>query len=157
MLHRICIILNSILYLLFIFLALFALIVERDFSSLSLTIVSAIFLSSGISLWFNFICSRVNKINKERTAISGHFKNTGKMVFILNILNLLAIFFLLIAAIVDLYSTSGIQRITLFAILVLLTILIVGLSALVNLIFYTKALRKNKTLVNESINEIGTI
>lgn len=159
MLYRICIILNSVLYFLFIFLALFALIIERDFSNLSLTIISSIFLSAGISLWFNFICNRVNKINKERAAITDRLKITGKVLFTLSILNMLAIFFLIIAAIVDLYSKTDFdgERLTSFVIFVLLIILIVALSALVNLIFFTKALRKNKALVNESINEIGTI
>jgi hypothetical protein len=159
MLYRISIILNSVLYFLFIFLALFALIVERDFSNLSLTIVSAIFLSAGISLWFNFSCSKVNKMNKERAPVSDSLRITGRVLFTLNILNVLAILFLIIAAIVDLYSKPVFdgERISPFMIFVLLVIFVVALSAVVNLIFYTKAFRKNKVLVYESINEIGTI
>jgi phosphoglycerol transferase MdoB-like AlkP superfamily enzyme len=113
---------------------------------------------SGVFLWFNFICYRINKFNNEHLSISKRLKIIGTTIFAFNILNVLGILFILVAAIHDYSITISNTDGRIAPLLIpLFALLLVCLSAIINLVFYIRTLRKNKALVNDLINEIGVI
>jgi hypothetical protein len=116
-----------------------------------------IFIIYAILLWFNFICSKLYKYNKEKINIPGRMKNTGKVFFILVLLIIIGIFVCAIAAYFSFLENDTLSNVwqrTSFAIFLCVFVLS-ALTAISNLIFFTESIRSNKVIVNEFINDIG--
>ena len=155
--YRISLVVNTLLSLLFIFISLYAVVIENDFSTTSLSIAGTLFIMSTIFLWFDIICFKVNKVNKELSFISKRLKNTGNVIFVFTLLTVLAVIFFTVLAFIefpDSDTSSSKFRVIIFAI-TLFIFLLTAVTGVMNLIFFRKALRKNKAVVNQFINDIG--
>jgi membrane protease YdiL (CAAX protease family) len=158
MIYRICRVINITICFLFIILALYSVVVLNDFSANSLTMAGIVFITYALLLWFNFICNKLDKYNKERIILSRPIKNTGKVFFILVLFIAIGIFVSAVAAwfsFSENYSQANKWQRTSFAIFIVFFIL-TAITAISNLIFFTKSIKKNKLVVNEFINDIGT-
>jgi RsiW-degrading membrane proteinase PrsW (M82 family) len=153
MIYRICRIVNTALSLLFILFAAWAL--STDFSVTSIIIVSIIITVFAILLWFNFICTRLHKQNNEQRLFSKRQKNTGKVFFILVILCVIGI---LVSTVTTYFSFLNMPSTkwqkNFFGIFLSLFVLCAG-TAIVNLVFFSKLIRRNTAVVNEFLNDIG--
>ena len=155
--YRISLVVNTILSLLFIFISFYAVLIEQNLSVTSLSIAGTLLMLSTIYLWFNLICYKLNKANKEGIFISKRLKITGKVLFVFTLLSNLTVTFFMISAFIEMpdsETSSSKFRMIIFAFTLCLFLLII-ISGVMNLIFFSKALRKNKTVVNQFINEIG--
>lgn len=157
MFYRISLIVNTVICIALLLLALFALAIERDFSDISLMVVSVIFIMSGIFLWLNFNCRKLMKINREHSTIPQSFKTTGKFVFVLTILDIVAVLLLIILAISEMINAQsrGSDLKTAPLVITLTLFLLLIFSAVANLIFYRRLVKNNERSINEMISEIG--
>jgi hypothetical protein len=138
---------------LFIVLAIYALL--TDFSFTSITIASIIIIVFTILLWFNFICIKLHKYNKGQTLILNRVKNTGKILFGFVVICILGILICTVTTYFSFLSTlpNKLQK-TFFSIFLGLFMLC-AFTAIANLVFFSKTIRNNKVIVNEFLNEIG--
>lgn len=157
MLYRVSLIVNTVLCIALLMLAFYALTIEKDFSDLSLSIVLIIFLMCGVFLWQHMLCRNLATYNKEHIPVPKNFKTTGKIVFILTVLDVLAVLLFTIVAIAEAVSAGSRGSELKVAPLLFSFILffLLGASGIVNLIGYQKALKKNEASVNDLINKIG--
>jgi len=159
MFYRVCLIINSVLSVLFIVLAFYVILIEGDTSTESLTIAASIVIPSIILICFNMVCFRVDKINKEQAPLSGRLKLTGKVFFVLILLIEVAIILATVSTVNSFLSLddSGNKGQTISLLIPIFLYLVLCFTSIVSLVFFSKSLRKNKSLVSELINKIGTI
>jgi len=157
MLYRVCLIVNSVLSVLLRVLAAYVILIEGDTSTESLFIASTIVTPSIILMCFNMICFRVDKINKEQAPLSRRLKLTGKVFFILTLLIAVAIILVAVATVNSSQPSNESENKvrTISLIITILLFLVLCFTAIANLVFFSRSLRKNKSLVNEFINKIG--
>jgi hypothetical protein len=157
MFYRICLILNSALSFLFMFLTLFILLDKGDSPNPPFDIGIAFIFSCAFLIWFNFICFRIDKMNKEQISISKRLKLSGEILFVLIALFALIIFSAALIAIIQVHTLDHTQKSPsmLSMIIVASLLILVGITTISNLVFFVKSLKRNKILVTDFINDIG--
>lgn len=128
-----------------------------EINGASIFILIFILGSCLVFLLFNYMCYRLLKANKENNIAPGWINNFRKLFLVLSIIALIAIAFMFIAAttafITDYNGFPKKQR-PFFFIFLLLMIALVS-SGIENIVYYFKALKQNKSIVNSVINTIG--
>ncbi len=159
MIYKASYIINGVLSCIFLMLVLFVIIrVEKKFDATA--VIALIFLLGTYSLflWLDFICAKVFKHNKEQILISEKIKKQGKIVRIITtILAILIVLLTFIAAISFYgYATKEIYRQWPFIIFYLVMWLLSGVTAIINVFYLNKAIKENKTLIDNTISVIGS-
>ena len=157
MFYKPCRIINVVLSLLFIMVSIYALFTLDDFSVEGITVSLLLLFFNGIFLCFDFISHKIFLNNNQQKILSKNLILIGKIFFVINLLCALGVFLCATAAISSFFDTSSkeMQRQKLFYIFFLSLFLLSGITAVVNLIFFRKAIKLNKLIVNEVINHIG--
>ena len=158
MLFRLNYFINLVLSSLYILIGIFGFIGEDKLDEDSTIALLFIFITFPVFIVLSIICIRVNKQNRDRIVISSKLKITGIIISVIaGLLSVLAIFYC-VEAYVNLSSGSLFTRSDKWAFiqLVLLITMFLGISSIVNIIFFGRSLRKNKMLFIEEINTIGT-
>jgi len=158
MMYRISIFTNAALGLLFIFLGVIGVMNSNAANSASLFILLIILFGYGIFLFFDLVCYRILKLNKEKLPLPDWIKNYRKLIFILSILALLIVLFITIAAtyafLEDVNSFPERQKPFYIAFLLLLVLSFV--TYIINAVGYIKLVKENKDILSAYINEIGS-
>ncbi len=157
MFYRICIILNSAFSFLFMFLVFFILLNKGDNPNPPSDIGVSFIFSCAFLIWFNFICFRIDKMNKEQISISKRLKLSGEILFVLIAIIVLIIFSAASIAIIQALTLDSTQKSPsmLSMIIVASLLLLLGITTISNLVFFSRSLKRNKILVNDLINDIG--
>ena len=159
MFYRICLILNSVLSILLIVLVFYVVLIEGDTSTGSLKIATSILVPAIFLICFDLICFKVDKMNRESVQVSAGLKITGKVFFVFTVLVAIAII-LVTGSTINSYKPFPDSRNNMRIISLVITIVLFNVlcfTSIVNLVFFSKSIRKNKTLVNEVIHKIGVI
>jgi uncharacterized membrane protein len=155
--YRISIFTNAALGLVFIFLGFIGVLNSEPANSASVFILLFILFGYGIFLFFDFVCYRILKLNKEKLPLPGWIKNYRKLIFILSILAMLSVLFMTIAAIYAFLEdiNSFPERQQPFYIAFLLLLVLSSVTYIFNAVGYFKSIKENKNILSEYINEIG--
>ena len=158
MTYRISIFTNAALGLIFIFLGFVGVLNSKPANSASVFILLFILFGYGIFLFFDFVCYRILKLNKEKLPLTGWIKNYGKLIFVLSILALLSVLFMTIAAayafLADTNSFS--ERQQPYYITFLLLLALSSVTYIFNAVGYFKSVKENQHILSEYINDIGS-
>lgn len=156
--YRISIFTNAALGLMFIFLGIIGVLGSESANSDSVFLLLFILFGYGIFLFFDFVCYRILKLNKEKLPLTGWIKKYSKLIFVLSILAWLSVLFMTIAAtyafLADINSFSEKQRPFYIAFLVLLALS--SATYIFNAVGYFKSVKENKKILIEYINDIGS-
>lgn len=108
-------------------------------------------------LFFNYLCHRLLKANKENSTTAGWILNYRKVILVFMIIALVIIAFMFIASaftFITNYREFPSRQRPFFTIFLLFT-LVLTVSGIKNSIYFFKALKQNKLIVNSVINTIG--
>jgi|GEM_PF-6147975 len=157
MFYRLSQIINIALSCLFLLLGLYALATANSIPYPMVLVLCFIFIAYSICLCFDFICFQIYKHNRQQIPVAKKLKTFGRIIFGFNLLAALGIFLCTAAAISSFsdFTSKSMQRQLPFYIIFLLVFLLSGITAVINLFFFGKSLKKNKTIVNTFINDIG--
>lgn len=157
MLYRTSLILNSALSFLFIILVFITLLTKGNNSNPPSEFWAFFILGCTLLLCFNLICFRMDRMNKDQTAVSKRLKLLGKVLFILVVLftsiMLLGIFAVIIQPDKSVNTENSPSELSMGIVITLFALF--NITAIANLIFFSKSLRRNKIIVSEFINNIG--
>lgn len=112
----------------------------------------------GMFLWLCFSCLKLKKYNAGQISIKTFQRKTGKVVAITAIV-FAATLLLAVAAGSMIFRNEATKEQMLFwplHAIMLFLMMVSAATALLNAVFYFKALKKNRLIVNEYINSIGT-
>ncbi len=158
MIYRISLFVNTALSLLFILLGLIALFTVGSVTSASVFVFVFLFIAFGFFLLFDYTCFRVLGLNKEKLPLKNWIKTYGKIIFVFGILALLLTVFTTIAAtyafVADMDQFPERQRP--FYIAFLLLLVLSAVSFIFNAVGYFKAVKENKKILIEYIDDIGS-
>jgi magnesium-transporting ATPase (P-type) len=158
MLYKISLIINTAISVLIIIFCCFGIATDTKTEPDVLIGVSLFFLLFLIFIWFNIICFKVNRSNKENNLVSHAVQKTGSILFVFNIL---AIVVSLICLVASLFSLSSIRSLNAnpaswgFYIVFMFLFFLLAVTAIINTVFFKRAIKKNKLLVADFINDIG--
>ncbi len=157
MFYRVSQILNITLSCLFILLGFYVMVTANDFPAPAIFALCFIFTAYPVFIWLAFICSKIYRCNTLHVLISKKLKTIGRSVSVFTLLFSLLIIFFTIVTVAEFSSffkpSAKSQWPFLFAFLLLF--FISGLTAIINIIFFSKLLKKNKVVLSEFINTIG--
>jgi drug/metabolite transporter (DMT)-like permease len=158
MFYNLCRILNIALGLLFITISIFALLTLDDSSPEGMVVSTVLLFINLILLVFSLICSKIYLHNNQQKLIPKKLILSGKVLFALNLLCALGVFVCAIAAVssVTIATYKSMQKQLPFYILFILLLILSGVTSVVNLFFFVKALQKNKIIIGHFINNIGS-
>ncbi len=144
----------SLLYILLLVVASFN--VEKIEAGVVFIIVF-IFGACVICLLFNYVCYRLLKSNKENITAPDWMKKFRIIFLVFTIIALLVITVMFIAAALSFFTDYDEfpKKQQPFYILFLLFMLALIVSGIENIVYYFKALKQNKAIVNSVINTIG--
>lgn len=158
MFYRISLITNTcitVFFAIIFILSFFSNKISTPEEIIGISICLLIFL---ILLWFNSICFKVNRSNKDNNLVSPALKRTGNVLFVFNLIAAIFILICILAALLALLTTgnpeSGKIMWPFYAGFIFLFFL-TGASAIINGIYFKKAVKSNNLLVNNFINDIG--
>ena len=158
MFYRISLIINTIISILFIIVFIISTAVNKKINVeaiIGITFCMLIFL---VLLWFNSICFKVNRSNKDNNLVSPALKRTGNVLFVFNLIAAIFILICILAALLALLTTgnpeSG-KTMWPFYLGFIFLFFLTGATAIINGIFFKKAVKINNLLVNDFINDIG--
>jgi hypothetical protein len=158
MFYRISLITNTcitVLFAIIFILSFFSNKINTPEEIIGISICLLIFL---ILLWFNSICFKVNRSNNDNNLISPALKKTGNVLFVFNLIAAILILVCLlvaVAALIALENPESVRIVWPLYISFIVLYFISGVTAIINGIFFKKALKSNKLLVNDFINDIG--
>lgn len=112
----------------------------------------------GMFLWLCFSCLKLKKYNAGQISIKTFQRKMGKVVAITAIV-FAATLLLVVAAGSMIFRNEATKEQMLFwplYAIMLFLMMVSAVTALLNAVFYFKALKKNRLIVNEYINSIGT-
>jgi hypothetical protein len=158
MFYRACRIINMALSLLFILVSIYTLFTLDDASVEGIMVSLLLLFFNCAFLLFDFICGKILFNNNEQKLISKNLILSGKILFVINLVCALGVFLCIAAAISSFSDTASktMQRQKPFYIFFLLLFLFTAITAIFNLIFFSKSLKKNKVVLNELISNIGS-
>jgi hypothetical protein len=158
MLYRISIIINTCISVLFVIVFISSIAFNKKINAEAITGVTFCTLLFLVLLWFNNICFKVNRSNKDNILISPALKRRGDVLFVFNLIAAIFILICILAALFALLTTGNLESGRImwplyigFIFLFFLT----GATAIINGIFFKKAIKINTLLVNDFINDIG--
>lgn len=156
MFYRISFIFGTLISLLFVLFCSYFLYIDQMMESAGKS-VSAIFLVTNLFfLFFNFVCFKIDKCNIEQRSIPLKLKTFGKFLLVFTIISIVVVLFSGVAGLLSrVYSEQVIaekQTVSFFVIIAL--ILLSGIFAIINLIYFRKASRKNNAIINQLIDDI---
>jgi amino acid transporter len=143
----------SIIFTVFLIVALFT---TKEFRVFDIIMFVSFFFTFFVFILFDLTCYRINRYNKEKTQIPRSIKQAGTVLFILNLLVTLYVFFCTVASLYSLQYTNGNiaekNRVFIFLICVFS---ILTIAAVINSVHYIKTSRRNKSILNDLIDDIG--
>ncbi len=107
MFYRISLIINTIISILFIIVFIISTAVNKKINVeaiIGITFCMLIFL---VLLWFNSICFKVNRSNKDNNLVSPALKRTGNVLFVFNLIAAIFILICILAALLALLTTGN--------------------------------------------------
>jgi hypothetical protein len=157
MFYRVSQVLNITLSCLFILLGFYAVVTANDFPVPAIFALCFIFTAYPTFVWFTFICSKTHRCNTHHSLISKKLKTAGVILTVFTLLFSLLIIIFSIAAVAEFsaFFRPSVKSQWPFLFAFLLLFFMSGLTAIINIIFFSKSLKKNKTIVSEFINTIG--
>ncbi|MEI8059718.1 MAG: hypothetical protein WCG67_06125 [Ferruginibacter sp.] len=158
MFYRISLFVNTTIGSLFIILALIGIATDKKIALNEIVGITLILSLYSIFLWFNFICIKVNRSNKENTLISFALKRTGDVLFVFNLIAAVIITICVVAATATFLTVGNPNAQTtmwLFYLGFIVVFFLSGVTAIINALFFKKEMKINKLLVNDFINDIG--
>ena len=158
MIYRISIFTNAALGMLFIMLGIIGVMNSPSPNSASLFILLFLLFGYGIFLFFDFVCYRILKLNKEKLPLPDWIKNYRRLIFILSILALLTVLFMTVAATYAFFedANSFPERQKPFYIAFLLLLILSSVTYIFNAVGYFKSVKENQHILREYINDIGS-
>ena len=156
--YRVSIFINASLSFVFMLLGIIGVLYSEPPRSTSVFLLLFILFGFGIFLFFDLICYRILKLNKEKLPLTGWIKNYGILIFIFSILALLVILFMTIAAAYAFFEDMGQfpERQRPFYIIFLLLFLLSVMTYIINAVGYFRSVKENKSILSDYINDIGT-
>ena len=156
MFFRLSFVVGTILSLLFVLFCLYYLFSDESGNSAGLFVSVLFMTANSFFLLSNFLCIKINKCNKEQVLISRNLKNTGKVLVVLTIISIVIVLLCGIAALLSrLYSDKIIpEKHALYFFLLISLLLLSGILAIINLIYFRKVSRRNKIVINKLIDDI---
>lgn len=157
MIYRVSLIINAILSLLFILLVTIGTLSVPKVEPTTIVILGFIFFAYSIFLLFDLVCKRVRTLNREKQHLPGWIKNHGRVIFGFTILALLIVLFMNLAstyAFIKYLNEYSLKQRS-FYIVFLFLLMISAVSTIVNVVGYLKAIKENKNILSNYIEDIG--
>lgn len=150
--------LNISFSVLFIVLITIGVISENTISAEDWGFFIYFMLAFGIFLWLSFSCLKLKKYNAGQVSIKTFQRKTGKVVAVTVIVFAVSLLLAVAAGFMIFRNEATKDQLLLWPLYVsiLLLMMISAVTAILNAVFYFKALKKNTLIVNEYINSIGT-
>lgn len=115
-------------------------------------------LAFGLFLWLSFSCLKLKKYNAGQVSIKTFQRKTGKVVAVTVIVFAVSLLLAVAAGFMVFRNEATKEQLRFWPLYVsiLLLMMVSAVTAVLNAVFYFKALKKNTLIVNEYINSIGT-
>lgn len=158
MFYRISLITNTCITVLFTIIFILSFFGNKKSTPEEIIGISVCLLIFLILLWFNSICFKVSRSNKDNNLISPALKKTGEVLFVFNLIAAIFILVCILAAVAALITAVNLESAQIMwplYISFIVLFLISGVTAIINGIFFKKAVKSNNLLVNNFINDIG--
>lgn len=150
--------LNISFSVLFIVLITIGVISENTISAEDWGFFIYFMLAFGIFLWLSFSCLKLKKYNTAQVSIKTFQRKMGKVIAVTVIVFAVSLLLAVAAGFMIFRNEATKDQLLLWPLYVsiLLLMMISAVTAILNAVFYFKALKKNTLIVNEYINSIGT-
>jgi hypothetical protein len=158
MFYRISLIINSFISALFTILVIISAITNKKIKTeeiLGFVFFILIFL---VFLWFNSVCFKVNRFNKDNILVSPALKRTGNVLFVFNLIAAVIIIICIVAMVAAALTVGNSDfRKSMLPIYVsfIMVFILSGATGIINGVFFKKSIKINNLLVNDFINDIG--